>query len=115
MVLMHNDDARAIGVVSGDLVRLVSPAGSREALVTVSDTIMPGVIGVEHGFGHTALGARDVIVDGQRIQASPGANAGINLNDLVPNDPSRQGVSTLTECDTGSAVRQGIPVRVEKI
>ena len=115
MVLMHNEDARAIGVVSGDLVRLVSPAGSREALVTVSDTIMPGVIGVEHGFGHTALGARDVIVDGQRIQASAGANAGINLNDLVPNDPSRQGLSTLTECDTGSAVRQGIPVRVEKI
>ena len=115
MVLLHDDDARALGVANGDRVRLVSPGGSREAQVTVSDTIMPGVVGVEHGFGHTALGAGDMIVDGVRIPAAAGAGAGVNLNDLVPADPSRQGFSTLTECDTGSAVRQGIPVRVEKL
>jgi tetrathionate reductase subunit A len=76
---------------------------------------MRGVVGVEHGFGHKALGARDITVDGKRIPAVKGAGAGLNLNDLVPGDPSRQGISTLTESDTGSAVRQGIPLRVEKI
>ena len=115
LVLMHDDDARALGLSSGDTVRLVTPAGSRQAQVTVSDTIMPGVVGVEHGFGHTALGARDVVVDGRRIAAARGAGAGVNLNDLVPADPSRNGASALTEADTGSAVRQGIPVRVEKV
>ena len=39
----------------------------------------------------------------------------MNLNDLVPGDPSRKGVTALTESDSGSAVRQGIPVRVERL
>ena len=30
-------------------------------------------------------------------------------------DPSRKGISALTESDTGSAVRQGIPLRIEKL
>jgi tetrathionate reductase subunit A len=115
MVLMHIEDARALGVENGDTVRLVTPGGRETAQATVTDGIMRGVVGVEHGFGHKALGARDITVDGKRIPAVKGAGAGLNLNDLVPGDPSRQGISTLTESDTGSAVRQGIPLRVEKI
>ena len=56
-----------------------------------------------------------VTVNGVRIPALKGAAAGVNLNDLVPDDPSRKGLSALTESDSGSAVRQGIPLRIEKL
>lgn len=115
MVFLHPQDARALGVGQGERVRLVSPGGTAEAQVTLTETVMPGVVAVEHGFGHKALGAADVWVDGRRIPAAPGCGAGLNLNDLVPGDPSRQGVTALTESDSGSAVRQGIPVRVERL
>ena len=115
MVLLHPHDARALGVLQGERVRLVSPGGATEAQVTVTETVMPGVVAVEHGFGHKALGAADVWVDGRRIPAVPGCGTGMNLNDLVPGDPSRKGVTALTESDSGSAVRQGIPVRVERL
>ncbi len=115
MVMVNKDDAHALGIAHGDMVRLVTPGGAETAQATVSDGIMRGVVGVEHGFGHKALGAGDIVVDGERIVALKGAAAGINLNDLVPDDPSRKGFSALTESDTGSAVRQGIPLRIEKL
>jgi tetrathionate reductase subunit A len=115
MVMLHTEDARRLGVVQGDRVRVVSPAGSAEARVVVGDVVMPGVVAVEHGFGHTALGASDVVVDGKPIRARRNVAAGFCLNDLAPSDPTRKGLSTLVEHEYGSAARQGIPVRVEKI
>ena len=41
--------------------------------------------------------------------------AGINLNDLVPPDPTRKGLSALAEHMSGPAARQGIPVRIETV
>ncbi len=55
------------------------------------------------------------VADGRRIAAATGAGAGVNLNGLLPAGPSRNGVSILTEADTGSAVRPGILVRVERM
>ena len=115
MVLVHRDDALAAGIAQGDMVSLVTPGGAETAQATLTDGIMRGVVGVEHGFGHKALGAGDIMVDGVRIPALKGAAAGVNLNDLVPDDPSRKGLSALTESDSGSAVRQGIPLRIEKL
>ena len=108
MVLVNKDDAQALGIKHGDMVRLVTPGGSKTAQATVTDGIMRGVVGIEHGFGHKALGAGDILVNGERIPALKRAAAGVNLNDLVPDDPSRKGFSALTESDSGSAVRQGI-------
>ncbi|EPR44543.1 molybdopterin oxidoreductase [Desulfovibrio sp. X2] len=115
MVMLHESDAKRLGVSHGDLVRIVSPAASAEARVVVGDVVMPGVIAVEHGFGHTALGAQDVTVDGRTIRAERAAASGFSLNDLVPSDPTRKGASTLVEHESGCSARQGIPVRVEKI
>ena len=61
--------AQALGIAHGDMVRLVTPGGAETAQATVSDGIMRGVVGVEHGFGHKALGAGDIVVDGERIVA----------------------------------------------
>ncbi|EFL52413.1 molybdopterin dinucleotide-binding region [Solidesulfovibrio fructosivorans JJ]] len=115
MVMVHTEDAKRLGVSRGDLVRMVSPAGSAAARVVVGDVVMPGVVAVEHGFGHTALGAADVEVDGKLIRADRRAAAGFSLNDLTPPDPTRKGASTLLEHEYGCSARQGIPIRLEKV
>jgi tetrathionate reductase subunit A len=115
MVMVNDQDAARLGLAHGDEVEITSPAASARARVVVGDVVAPGVIAVEHGFGHRALGAADVEVDGLVVRANPGAAGGFSLNDLVPNDPTRRGASTLQEYETGSAARQGIPVRVNKI
>ncbi|WP_338669684.1 molybdopterin dinucleotide binding domain-containing protein [Pseudodesulfovibrio methanolicus] len=115
MVMVNDKDAAGLGLAHGDEVEIVSPAASARARVVVGDVVAPGVIAVEHGFGHRALGASDVEVDGLVIRANPGAANGFSLNDLVPADPTRRGASTLQEHETGAAARQGIPVRITKI
>ena len=50
-----------------------------------------------------------------RTPARKSVAAGINLNDLVPPDPTRKGLSALAEHMGGPAARQGIPVRIEKV
>jgi tetrathionate reductase subunit A len=115
MVMVNDKDAAGLGLAHGDEVEITSPAASVRARVVVGDVVAPGVIAVEHGFGHRALGAADVEVDGLVVRANPGAANGFSLNDLVPNDPTRRGASTLQEYETGSAARQGIPVRIKKI
>ncbi|EGB16320.1 molybdopterin dinucleotide-binding region [Pseudodesulfovibrio mercurii] len=115
MVMVNDRDAARFGLAHGDEVEITSPAASARATVVVGDVVAPGVVAVEHGFGHRSLGAADVIVDGHVIKANPGAANGFSLNDLVPNDPTRRGVSTLQEHETGAAARQGIPVRIKKI
>ena len=115
LVVLHPADAQKAGVRHGDRVRLVTPGGSAAAYASVGEMVMPGVVAVEHGFGHTGLGASDVEIDGVRTPARKSVAAGINLNDLVPPDPTRKGLSALAEHMGGPAARQGIPVRIEKV
>lgn len=115
MVMVNDKDAARLGLVHGDEVEIESPAAVARARVVVGAVVAPGVIAVEHGFGHRALGAASVEVDGSVIPANPGAANGFSLNDLVPEDPTRRGVSTLQEHETGAAARQGIPVRLRKV
>lgn len=114
-MILHPRDAERAGVSHGDTVRLTTPGGSATAYVSVGDMVMPGVVAVEHGFGHTGLGASDVEIDGRRIPAKAAVAAGINLNDLAPGDPTRKGASALAEHMGGAAARQGIPARIEKV
>lgn len=114
MVLMHESDAQKAGVRHGDRIRITTPAAEATAYVTVGDMVMPGVVAVEHGFGHTAFGAKAVTIDGTTTPPHAAVAAGINLNDLVPPDPTRKGLSVLAEHMGGASARHGIPARIEK-
>jgi thiosulfate reductase/polysulfide reductase chain A len=57
-LVMHPDAAARIGVADGDLVLVESPYGSAQGVVKLSKRIHPEVVGLQHGFGHTALGRR---------------------------------------------------------
>lgn len=95
---LHIDDAAALGVATGDLVRVTSESGAVEAAAEPTADIRRGVVSLPHGWGHAQPGTRM-----QTAARHPGAN--INL--LSP--------GRLVDEASGNAVLNGIPVRVERV
>jgi anaerobic selenocysteine-containing dehydrogenase len=93
-VHMHPDDAGRLGLVDGAGARVSSASGELVAPVEVTDTIMPGVISIPHGWGHDVPGAR---------QGVAAAHAGVNSNLLAPVE---------VDVPSGNAVLNGIDVEV---
>ena len=94
-LLVHPEDARALGLVAGGRARVRSRVGALEAPVELSDAMMRGVVSLPHGHGHDAAGAR-LSVAGRR----PGVNSNL-LSD-----------ETLIDALSGNAVLNGIPVEI---
>jgi thiosulfate reductase/polysulfide reductase chain A len=55
-MIVHPDTAARFGVADGDVAWVESPYGKVKAKVRVTTRIHRDVVGVQHGFGHTALG-----------------------------------------------------------
>jgi tetrathionate reductase subunit A len=113
-IAMHTGDAARLGIRSGDTIRVVTPGGIVKGQALVRDGIQPGVLGIEHGFGHRELGARRHRIGEHFTTPSQLAGMGVNINDLGFADPQRQGASVLADWVVGSVARQGLPARVEK-
>ncbi|WJG10917.1 molybdopterin oxidoreductase family protein [Aliiglaciecola sp. LCG003] len=90
---LHPDDARSHNVEHGQTVTISSRVGTIQIEVEVTDTIMPGVISVPHGWGHDKDG-----IQWQHAQQ----NAGVSANDLTDE-------MVLDEL-SGNAVLNGVPV-----
>jgi anaerobic selenocysteine-containing dehydrogenase len=94
-LLMHPDDANHRGLGDGDRAVVRSRVGEVTAPVEVTDTVMPGVVSLPHGWGHddphTSLAV---------AAARPGVNANV-LTDAEALDPL-----------SGTSVLNGIPVTV---
>src|SRR3954447_26886862 len=95
---VHPDDAERLGLEDGGLACVSSRVGSIDAPVEVTDAIMPGVVSIPHGWGHSAPGAR------MRVAAE---HAGVNSNVLAD--------ETLVEPLSGNAILSGIPVEVAPV
>jgi anaerobic selenocysteine-containing dehydrogenase len=95
---VHPSDADRLGLVDGSVARVSSRVGSVEAPVEVTDAIMPGVVSIPHGWGHSAPGARLSVA---------AAHPGVNSNLLAD--------ETLIEPLSGNAVLNGIPVEVAAV
>lgn len=93
--LVHSTDAQRLGLADGAMARISSRGGSIEARVQLSDDMMPGVVSLPHGWGHSLPGTR-LSLAAQR----PGAN----LNDLL-DENWRDPLS-------GNAVLSGIAVEL---
>ncbi len=74
IALIHPDDAAARGIGDGDDITITSAAGRISVPARVTDEIMPGVVSVPHGFGHSRPGVR---------MAVAGARPGASHNDLT--------------------------------
>ena len=90
---IHPDDAARLGL--GDTAKVSSHSGSVLAPVEVTDSVMPGVVSLPHGWGHD--------LDGVEMQVAR-RHAGVNSNVLADD--------TLFDALSGNAVLNGIPVDV---
>ncbi|KDD61236.1 molybdopterin oxidoreductase [Bordetella bronchiseptica OSU553] len=114
-VSISRADASRLGIGNGDAVRIVTPGGAVTGLALVRDGVQPGAIAIEHGYGHTELGARAHVVDGRPMPHDPALAAGVNLNDLGFGDATRALRDNVwIDWVSGAAVRQGLPARLEK-
>ncbi|WP_343719321.1 molybdopterin dinucleotide binding domain-containing protein, partial [Achromobacter dolens] len=114
-VSINRQDGERLGLRNGDRVRIVTPGGSVTGLALLRDGIQPGAVGVEHGYGHTELGARAHLIDGKPMPHDPALAAGVNLNDLGFGDATRgQHPNVWIDWVSGAAVRQGLPARIER-
>ena len=59
VVEIHPHDAEALGVVSGDVVRISSPAASFEVEALVTDATRRGVVVISHGWGSRIFDPRN--------------------------------------------------------
>jgi anaerobic selenocysteine-containing dehydrogenase len=92
---IHPDDAERLGLEDGGRAVVSSATGRIEAPVEVTDGIMPGVVSIPHGWGHSAPGMR------MRVASE---NSGVNSNVLA--DESQM------DPLSGNAVLNGIPIEV---
>ena len=94
-LMIHPEDALALGLEDGQAVRIESRVGVVQAPVALTDQVMPGVVSLPHGWGHGRKGTRMAVAN---------AHAGVSINDLT--DPSE------VDGMTGNAVLSGVPVTV---
>jgi anaerobic selenocysteine-containing dehydrogenase len=92
---IHPDDAERLGLEDGGRAVVSSLTGRIEAPVEVTEDIMPGVVSIPHGWGHSAPGMR------MRVASE---HSGVNSNVLA--DESQM------DPLSGNAVLNGIPVEV---
>jgi anaerobic selenocysteine-containing dehydrogenase len=96
-LLMHPADAAARGLGDHDTATVTSQVGSVQVRVTLTEDMMPGVVSLPHGYGHTRQGTR-LAVDAD--------HAGVSINDLTDD----QAVDELI----GTAAFSGTPVTVSR-
>jgi anaerobic selenocysteine-containing dehydrogenase len=96
-LMMHPEDARALGLAEGDEAVVASRVGEVSVPVHVTDEVMRGVVSLPHGYGHRRNGVRLSVAE---------KHAGVSLNDLTDD----QRLDTLC----GNAAFSGVPVRVTR-
>ena len=96
-------------------MRITTPGGQVEAQISLLHGVMPGVIAIEHGYGHKEMGAARHTLDGEPMAFDKKIKSGINLNDLGFAGPNPTGSQHLAGLGVGSAVRQGLPARIERV
>ena len=115
LVAIHPEDGKRFGLQHGDSARITTPGGSVEVLVSVLAGVMPGVIAMEHGYGHREMGARQHWLDGEPLAQKSHIASGVNLNDLGFADPTRKVPGPWLDWVTGASVRQGLPALIKKV
>lgn len=94
-LLMHPDDAQRLGHANGGEVTVESAVGSIEAEIEITDAVMPGVVCLPHGWGHSREGSRWRTAE---------STTGSSVNDIT--DSSR------FDPLSGNAAVTGVPVTV---
>ena len=97
-LLVHPETAKQCGVTDGETIKLSSKVGALNVEASISDTMMPGVVCLPHGWGHHREGTQIAIAE---------AHAGVSINDITD--------ETRSDPITGTSAFTGMPVTLEKI
>ncbi len=92
---VHPSDATTLRLDDGAQATVTSRVGTLTVAVEITDTVMPGVVSLPHGWGHDAPGTRMPVA-----AARPGVNSNLLTDDRAI-DPL-----------SGNSVLNGIPVTV---
>ncbi len=96
--ILNPEDADALKINDGDIVRVSTDFGSIELPATVSEEVPPGVVAVPHGWGH---GIKSGLSAAKK-------RPGVNVNLLLPSGPGTM------EKLAGMAKMTGVRVKIEK-
>lgn len=96
--MMSSIDAQRLSIADEDQIKVSSSKGSITLPAEVTTSMMPGVICIPHGFGHTRSGTRI-----PNAEAKPG----VSVNDITDHEH----VDPLT----GNAAFSGLPVTIERV
>lgn len=97
-LMMHPTDLAHIGAADGELVEVRSSVGVVEIAVQATDTLMPGVVSLPHGFGHNRTGTQLGLAHD---------HAGVSYNDLTD--------TAAVDAVSGNAAMNGIEVTISAI
>ena len=73
-LLMNPQDAERLDLADGQSVKVTSRVGQVQLPLERSDTMMPGVVSIPHGYGHNRRGSKIPIAE---------ERAGASINDLT--------------------------------
>ena len=97
-LMVHPDDAEALGITAGDQVRVSSRVGEIDLPAEVTADVMRGVVSVPHGFGHDRKGVKLSVA---------AQHAGVSVNDITD--------EKFVDALTGVAALNGMPVKVKAL
>lgn len=113
-VEINIDDAKSLGIKTGDSVRVVpATGGAFEGIALVRTGIAKGSIGVAYGYGHWEYGAKSYTIEGEGEQVDKERGKGFHLMNLL--DPSIKDIFGFSEASTGGPSRNGGAYRIEKL
>ncbi len=95
---LHPADAAKYQVQEGDRVKVTSRVGHVQVEAEITDSIMPGVVSIPHGWGHNKKGIKLGVAS-----QYPGVNTNILTDEMQ--------VDTLS----GNGVLNGVPVSLERM
>jgi len=95
---IHPEDATRLALTNGEVACITSGENTVEISIEITDAIMPGVVSIPHGWGHTLPGTNMHIAS---------EHAGANANILTRGED----VDPLS----GNAILNGVSVTVQKV
>ena len=90
---LNSSDAAALGIAQGDLIELASPTGAIKVRANLSQTILPGVVHMIHGYSEADVNS---LLEGDYldpISGFPGYKAALCAVRKVPAQSREQGVT----------------------
>ncbi|MDT8417845.1 MAG: molybdopterin oxidoreductase family protein [Lutibacter sp.] len=97
-LLIHPKDAHFLQIEDGQTVKVTSDVGQVQLPVEITDSIMPGVVSIPHGWGHHRKGIKMEVAQ---------QHAGVSINELT----NAKNIDRLT----GNADFSGTKVKIENI